>query len=165
MAESTKTGAVLRYQIGDYISKTSTENYQFMGTGFKQLDESPQAQTEETVYICDKASTTDIISYKPQFAFSTHLMKNQEAVMMLYDVGRNELTGSDAELYYVRVDLYDPTDDENTFKARKFLVSVEVSSCSGEGGQKIEVSGNLNAKGDFVDGTFNTTTKTFKATE
>lgn len=165
MAESTNTGAVLRYQIGDYISKVDKESYQFMGTGFKQLDESPNAQTEETVYISDKASTTDIISYKPQFAFSSHLIKNEEAVMMLYSVGRDELIGSEAELYYVRVDLYDPANDENTFKARRFLVSVEVSSCSGEGGQKIEVSGNLNVKGDFTEGTFNTATKTFTPAE
>ena len=85
--------------------------------------------------------------------------------MMLYKVGRDHLVGEDAELFYVRVDLYDQAEAENTYKARKMRVSVEVSSCSGEGGKKIEVSGNLNAKGDPIEGTFNISTKTFTPAE
>ncbi len=158
--------AIMRYQIADYISETATEEYKFMGTGFSQLDENPNAKTEETVYICDKTSSTDITSYQSQFPFTSHLIKDQESTMMLYNVGRNHLVGEDAEKYYVRVDLYDPiAEQENTFKARKMLVSVEISSCSGEGGKKIEVSGNLNAKGDPIEGTFNTKTKTFTPSE
>ena len=158
--------AIMRYQIADYISETATEEYKFMGTGFSQLDENPNAKTEETVYICDKTSSTDITSYQSQFPFTSHLINDQESTMMLYNVGRNHLVREDAEKYYVRVDLYDPiAEQENTFKARKMLVSVEISSCSGEGGKKIEVSGNLNAKGDPIEGTFNTKTKTFTSSE
>lgn len=159
--------AIMRYQIADYISAIAeTEDYKFMGTGFSQLDENPNAQTEETVYICDKTSSTDITSYQSQYPFTSHLIKEQEATLMLYKVGRNHFVGEEAEFYYVRVDLYDPVSDtENTYKARKMHVSVEVSSCSGSGGQKIEVSGNLNAKGDPIEGTFNTTTRTFTPTE
>ena len=50
----------------------------------------------------------------------------------------------------------------NTFKARKFEVSAEVSEISGD--NKQELSGNLNGRGDPIDGTFNTTTKAFTAT-
>lgn len=153
--------AIMRYQIADYISETAKEEYKLMGTGFSQLDENPNAQTEETVYISDKTSSTDITSYKSQFPFTSHLLKDQDATMMLYNVGRNHLVGEDAELFYVRVDLYDQAETENTYKARKMRVSVEVSSCSGEGGKKIEVSGNLNAKGDPIEGTFNISTKVF----
>lgn len=157
--------AIMRYQIADYISETTEEAYKLMGTGFSKLDENPNAQTEETVYICDKTSSTDITSYKSQFPFTSHLIKDQDATMMLYKVGRDHLVGEDAELFYVRVDLYDQAQSENTFKARKMRVSVEVSSCSGEGGKKIEVSGNLNAKGDPIEGTFNISTKTFTPVE
>lgn len=158
--------AIMRYQIADYISEKETESYSLMGTGFSQLDENPNAQTEETVYICDKTSSTDITSYQTQFPFTSHLIKDQSATLQLYKIGRNHLVGEDAELYYVRVDLYDPVDGSTTsFKARKMLVSVEVSSCSGEGGKKIEVSGNLNAKGDPIEGTFDISTKTFTADE
>ena len=36
-----------------------------------------------------------------------------------------------------------------------------VASCAGAGGETIKVTGNLNNVGTFVDGEFNTTTKTF----
>ena len=72
--------------------------------------------------------------------------------------------GEDAQREYVRVDLYDPVSGEdNTFQARKFIVAVEVSSLSGDPGKKMKVSGNFNAVGDFVEGTFNTQTKAFTA--
>ncbi len=156
---------IQRFQIADYISKKGdTPDYKFMGTGFTQLDESPNAQTEETVYICDKASTTSIKNYKPQFAFESHLIKDQDAVMMLYQVGEQELTGADAEFYYVRVNLFEPIEGtENTYKARQFVVSCECSSYSGKGGENVICSGNLNGVGNFVKGTFNTQTKTFTA--
>ena len=48
----------------------------------------------------------------------------------------------------------------NTFAARKFLVSAEVSGVSGE--KKQSMSGNLNAVGDPLDGYFNTESKTFE---
>lgn len=48
---------------------------------------------------------------------------------------------------------------KNTYQARKFTVSAEVSKVSGE--NKMSLSGNLNAVGDPVLGTFNTETKTF----
>ena len=50
---------------------------------------------------------------------------------------------------------------ENTFYARKFRVSVEVSSITGAGGEIISQEGNLNQIGDVVIGEFNTQTKTF----
>ena len=63
---------------------------------------------------------------------------------------------------YLRVDLFDPVaSKENTFKARKFRVAVEVASCAGAGGEAIKVTGNLNNIGTFVAGEFNTSTKAF----
>lgn len=49
----------------------------------------------------------------------------------------------------------------NGYEARKFTVSAEISSISGE--NKMSLSGNLNAVGDPILGTFNTQTKTFTA--
>ena len=72
------------------------------------------------------------------------------------------MTGMEAEMDYVRVELFRKAEQkENEFAARKFRVAVEVSSCSGAGGEVVKVSGNLNSVGDFVDGTYNTVTATF----
>ena len=108
--------------------------------------------------------TNYVKSYQPQFAFDTDLVKSEAAVMALYEIGRNQKTGAEAERDYVRVELFKPVESQNNvFSARKFKVSVEVGSIEGEGGGAVKVTGNLNGVGDFVDGTFNTATKTFTA--
>jgi len=155
----------MRYDIADYLNTgTTTPSYALMGVGFNSLDESPNAQNDSKTYIHQKSQTSTIKGYQTTFAFDTDLISSDDAVMKLYDIGRNQKTGVDAELDYVRVELFRPEGTtENTFKARKFKVAVEVASISGEGGGNVKVTGNLNGVGDFVDGTFNTETKTFTA--
>lgn len=153
--------AVMRYNVADYLS-TGEGTFALMGVGFNTLDENPTAQKDAKTYINQKAQTTQIKSYQPTFPFDTDLISDEEAVMAIYDIGRNQKTGEDAELEYVRVELFKPVaDKENTFEARKFKVAVEVSNITGEGGGIMKMTGNLNGVGDFVSGTFDTTTKTF----
>ena len=151
-----------RHDFADYLNIQTGEspNFVLMGTGFTTLDENPGAQTSKKKYVNEKASSSSITSYETVFPFTSDLIVQQEAVLALYKVGRNHCTGSDAEFQYVRVELWDKAENkENEFAARLFIVSAEISSISGE--DEIAVSGNLNAVGDPIDGTFNTTTKTF----
>lgn len=160
--------SVMRHQVADYLntSKSGAESYALMGTGFNTLDESPNAQKDSKTYINQKSQTATIKSYQPVFAFDSDLIQDETAVMALYDIGRNQKTGADAELDYVRVELFQPVNETpNTFEARKFKVAVEISSIAGEGGGVMKVTGNLNGVGDFVDGTFNTQTRTFTPAE
>ena len=55
------------------------------------------------------------------------------SIMALYKVGRDHLTGSNAEFDYVRVDLFDK-ETEGAYPARKFRVAAEISDFAGEGG-------------------------------
>lgn len=162
---------IMRHQIADYLGIPGDGDevtYALMGTGFNILDENPTAQIDTKAYICDRAASTVVKSYQPVFPFDTDLIKSEEAVMELYKIGRDRLTGVDAEREYIRVDLFDPVTEPaaaNTFRARKFVVAVEVTSCAGTGGEAIKVTGNLDNVGSFVAGTFNTATKTFTADE
>lgn len=151
-----------RHDFADYLNIQTEETPKFvlMGTGFTTLDENPGAQTSKKKYVNEAASSSSITSYETVFPFESDLIIQQEAVLALYHVGRNHLTGSDAEFPYVRVELWDKVPDkENEFAARLFTVSAEISSISGE--DEIAVSGNLNAVGDPIDGTFNTETRVF----
>ena len=158
---------VMRNQIADYISKTTASStYELMGTGFKTLDETVGAQTDSDTYINDTSSSSYVKGYETEFPFESHLIISQTALKDLYTVGRNHLTGSDAEFNYVRVDLFDPLTGEgntNTYRARKFLVCAEISDCSGESASPDSVSSTWKCVGDPVLGTFNTSTKTFTA--
>lgn len=155
---------IKRHQFADYLNIGTEDAPEFvlMGTGFTTLDESPGAQTESKKYVNEKASSKSVTGYETSFPFESDLITEQEAVLTLYNVGRNHYTGSEAEFQYVRVELWDPVNEEaNTFAARLFTVSVEVSDITGE--TDMHVSGNLNAVGDPVDGSFNIQTKTFSA--
>lgn len=156
--------AVMRFQVADYLNTgtSSEEKYSLMGVGFNTLDENPNAQKDSKTYINQKAQTSTIKGYQPTFAFDSDMISDEAAVMALYDIGRNQKTGADAEKDYVRVELFKPiAEKQNTFAARKFKVAVEISSIAGEGGGVMKVTGNLNGVGDFIDGEFNTTTRTF----
>ena len=107
--------AVMRYQVADYLNtaKSGTESFALMGVGFNTLDESPNAQKDSKTYINQKSQTSTIKSYQPAFAFDSDLIADEAAVMALYEIGRNQLTGAEAERDYVRVELFKPV-AENT---------------------------------------------------
>lgn len=159
---------IKRYQIADYISKITdgeANAYALCGVGYNTLDETFGAQSDSKVYISEKTASSEVKNYQAQFPFACDLMEDQEAVDMVYDIGRNHKTGADAQLSYVRVELWKPVESKaSTFKARKFIVSVEASNVTGAGGETVAMSGNFNPVGDFIDGEFDTKTKTFTAT-
>ena len=154
---------VQRFKIADYINTgtASAPVWSFCGAGFNTLDENPKAQVDMKTYISDKTATATVKSYQTTFPFDTDLMSNDAAIRKLYGIGRNELTGADAETEYVRAELFE-TAVGNKYPARKFNVSVEVTGMSGSGGETVHVAGNLNSVGNFVDGTFDTVQKKFE---
>ncbi len=155
--------AIQRHDIADYLNVGTSEEpkWALMGYGFTTLDEEFGAQSESSKYIHEPSEYSAVVSYTSVFPFTTHMIPDEEAVNALYTVGRNHLTGEEAEFEYCRVELWD-TKSEGKFAARKFTVSAEITKMSGD--NKQEVSGNLNAVGDPVDGTFDTKAKTFTAT-
>jgi hypothetical protein len=157
---------ILRNMIADYlnIGTPGEPTWVYMGAGFNTLDENPQAQIDTKAYISDKAYTSIVKGYQTQFPFDTDLIKSEAAIMALYNIGRDQKQGADAELEYCRVEIFkgEVTPSSGDYPARKFIVSVEVSGISGAGAEVIHVTGNLNNVGAFVDGTFNITNKTFE---
>ncbi len=153
---------IKRHEYADYLNvgTQGTAEWVLMGVGFTTLDEEPNAQTETVKYICDRSSSSSVIGYETSFPYEAEQIADEKAIDAIYTVGRNHYVGEDAEMEYCRVELWNKASAANTYEARKFLVSVEVSSISGE--NKMAISGNLNAIGDPVLGTFNTTTKTFE---
>lgn len=157
--------AVLRNMIADYLEVDG--KYELLGIGFTKLDENPGAQSDQVTYINQKGTFYSIDSYNTVFPFEAHMVPAEKGVMDIYKIGRNHLTGDAAVRNYIRVELFNPvavaTEDKSEFTARKFSVAVEVSNATGNGGEKISVSGNLNARGDFEAGKFDTKAATFTA--
>lgn len=158
---------VMRYMIADYLGlkgSGDTTEFHLMGTGFTGLNESPSPKVDTQAYISDKNASSTVTGYENSFSYDTQFVQDEAAVAALVQVAHDQLTGEDAEFDYVRVDLYDPvTENGNTFRARKFRVCAEVGDISGDATEVVTTSGTLHQIGDFVAGTFDTTSKKFTA--
>lgn len=164
MSDLQGTQTIIRNMIADYLDISETGNpmeLELMGTGFTSLDENPNAQAETRAYISDRTASSIIRGYEVQFPFTTDMIASEKAVTKLYSIGRNLKQAGEAEVNYVRAEVFFPTGVADTHPARRFRTSVEVSDITGEGTQIIEMSGNLNVVGDFTPGVFNVITKTF----
>ena len=162
MPEATTNKSVKqRYQEASYLKVSDA--FELKGTGFEELNEDPGAQTTSKKYINDKSSTSSITSYEGEHPFTADQIMSQAVIKDLISIGKLRKTGSEAERELIRVDLDEAVaSKENTFKARKFDVAVEISSFSDNDGEW-QVEGTLHDKGDPVAGEFNTETKTFTA--
>lgn len=149
--------------------KTSSNTFSLLGVGAKTLDENPAAQTKSRRYVCDKSASKSISGYDWSTAYDIDQIKDQAAVDFIVNIGENQLIGEDAETEYVIVDLDRPviTGSGNEqvistteFHARKLDIAVEVASFTNDDGE-MGCTGNLLGKSDPVEGTFNTSTKTF----
>ena len=160
----TSTGVVGRHQHAEYIDVTGgseSPQFELMGTGFTQIDSSPSAQTTSKRYVNQKSATQSIGSYEWTAPLEFDLIRSEAAVEFIADIGENEKTGADAESLYVQVYLEKPVESkQNTFEAKQRRVAVEISDFSDNDGE-IQGSGNLLGKTDWVNGEFNTQTKTF----
>lgn len=158
------TGVEQRYQQPDYIDVSGgsgTPQYELLGFGVTQLDNSPSAQTTSKRYVNQKSATQSIGSYEWTAPLEFDLIRSEKAIKFIADIGENEKTGVDAETLYVKVFLNKPVaSKQNTYEARQRRVAVEIADFSDNDGE-IQGSGNLLGKTDWVKGEFNTKTKTF----
>lgn len=154
--------SIIRYMRGDYIGKTDSA-LNLLGFGVVQLDENPTATIDSTAFINDKSVSGTVTGYANVFPFDAQIVSDEAAIMDIYEIGRNQKTGADAQRTYIAVDLYASPTTNTSYPARKFIVSVEVSGVTGAGTNVMHVTGNLHQVGNFVEGMFDTSTKTFTA--
>ena len=145
---------IMAYDEARYIDVAgygaSTTDIQLLNVGFNKFDEKSNPIEKSTQYVGDKSKTNKVTGYDNQFDVD-------------FDRFVNRKTGTDAETYLYLVDLAEET-TTNTYKARKIRVSTIIESATNNPGESKSCSGSLKGVGDFVYGTFNTSTKTFTET-
>lgn len=143
------------------IGTSSVPKIEFMGTGFKELNEEPQAQETGKRYINDASQTSSITGYEWQTPFNADQILSEPVIKFIVDIGKFQKTGEDCERDYFMVDLDQPVSgEENTFNARKIRTAIQVEQFGDEDGE-MTCEGNLLGQGDVIAGKFNTQTKTF----
>ncbi|MDK0853169.1 hypothetical protein P5F25_14855 [Clostridium perfringens] len=147
-----------RTLVADYLKVG--EEFVLMGAGFTDINESPNAKTSKKQYVNDKSPTSSIVSYESEFSFETDQIRDQKAIDYICDIGELHKIGAEAETEYIRVDLDKPGTTDNTFRARKFNIAIQVDELTAKDGE-MTAKGKLLTKGDLEVGTFNTQTKEF----
>lgn len=143
----------------------ATPDIQLMNVGVTKFDENSNPTEKSKQYIGDKSKTNTITGYDDQFAIESDLIKNEKVVMYLYSIFRDRKTGKYAQQDLFAVELWNPIENsENTYKARKVKTTAVISGKTVAPGETITFSGDLKGVGDMIDGTFNTSTKTFTPT-
>ena len=135
-----------------------------LGGVITSLTESSNPIESEKHYIQQKSATTNVTGYSNEFPITMDMVAGDEVFEDMYGIFYNRLTGSDIKRDHYIVNLWEPvTGSENTYQARKITQSVEITEANGDPGSQKQITGSLKG-GDFVYGTFNTSTKTFTET-
>lgn len=135
--------------------------FELLGTGFIELNESPSAQTTSKRYINQVSATQSITGYEWSISFNTDQIASDKAIEYIRNIGEMLLTGADTETEYIIVDLDKKASEENKFRARKFKVAIAVDSFDDNDGE-LGISGTFLGQSDPIEGTFDTSTKTFE---
>lgn len=133
--------------------------FELLGTGFTELNESPSAQTTSKRYINQSSASQSITGYEWNTSFNADQIVSEIAIEHIREIGEMQKTGSDTETEYLIVDLDKPAQTAG-FRARKFKVAISVDSFEDNDGE-LGITGSLLGISDPVEGTFDTATKTF----
>lgn len=133
--------------------------FELLGTGFTELNESPSAQTTSKRYINQSSASQSITGYEWSTSFSADQIVSEVAIEYIRDIGEMQKTGADTETEYIIVDLDKPAQTAG-YRARKFMVAIAVDSFEDNDGE-LGITGSILGISDPVLGTFDTTAKTF----
>ncbi len=135
------------------------ETYELLGTGFTELNESPSAQTTSKRYVNQSGSRQSVTGYEWGTSFNADQIVSEKAIEYIRNIGEMQLTGVDTETEYIIVDL-DKEAETSGYRARRFKIAIAVDSFDDNDGE-LGVSGNFLGQSDPVEGTFDTSTKSF----
>ena len=145
------------------IGTSSTPDIQLGGYGFTQMDENSNPEESEKQYINQATKTTKVTGFSNEFPITMDLVHNEEVSDYFYEIFRDRKVGTDAQVIHYIVELWNPTSTANVYNARKIVQTVSITGKTANPGEQISFTGSLKG-GDFVSGTFNTSTKAFTET-
>ena len=131
-----------------------------LGGVITEMTESTNPKETEKQYIHQKSSITKTTGYANEFPITMDMVKGDKVFENFYKKFYERKTGNDLNIDHYIVNLWESETEANTYKARKITQTVSITECNGAAGEQKQITGSLKG-GDFVYGTFNTSTKTF----
>ncbi len=140
------------FGIGDKIA---------LGGVITEMSENANPIEKEKQYIHEKSKRDTVTGFKNEFPLTMDMVQGDEVFDDFYELWYKRKTGSDLNRDHYIVDLWRPVaETENTFQCRKINQTVKITEATNVAGEQKTMSGSLSG-GDFIYGTFNTSTKTF----
>ena len=139
---------------------TSDQSDIQLGGVITELTESSNPTETEKQYIHEKSKRTTTTGYSNEFPITMDMVKGDKVFENFYEKFYQRKTGNDLNIDHYIVNLWESETEANTYKARKITQTVSITECNGAAGEQKQIKGSLKG-GDFVYGTFNTSTKTF----
>lgn len=131
-----------------------------LGGVITEMTESSNPTESEKQYIHQKSKITKTTGYSNEFPITMDMVKGDKVFENFYQKFYLRKTGNDLNIDHYIVNLWENETEANTYKARKITQTVSITECNGAAGEQKQITGSLKG-GDFVYGTFNTSTKTF----
>lgn len=158
-----REGTVLKHEIAFFAQIESEGAYTRISKGVTDMSGSLNPTIETTQYIGESTKTQTATAYEPTLTFTAERYGLDDFNDRMYEIGRDQLLNQEIPMI-VRVDLGDPGDSENVFKATaaKYKVSID-SNDTGAAGAKVGFTGTLSQVGEIIKGTFNISTNEFTA--
>jgi hypothetical protein len=151
---------IMVYDEAHYFGDKTGENITLGGV-ITEMTESSNPTESEKQYIHQKSKSTSVTGFSNEFPITMDMVKGDAVLEDFYNIFYERATGSDAKRDHYIVNLWEPVDNqENTYKCRKINQTVEITEANGGAGEQKQITGSLKG-GDFVYGTFNTSTKKF----
>ncbi len=146
---------VKRAERQHYMNTGSTENpaWSLVGEGFTEFTESKNAVSYQRRYIHEATKRTDVTGYAPVIDYELEVYSDNAVIEKLRRITDREMTGDDAKVDVICVDLFDKTETDGVYNAVRRSYSVIPDEC-GSGTDSLLYTGTMKAVGDIVRGTF-----------
>ena len=152
---------IMAYDEAHYFDVGTSETPDIeLGGVITEMTESTNPKETEKQYIHQKSSITKTTGYANEFPITMDMVKGDKVFENFYEKFYLRKTGNDLNIDHYIVNLWENGTEANTYKARKINQTVSITECNGAAGEQKQITGSLKG-GDFVYGTFNTSTKTF----
>lgn len=149
MAETTKA-LVGRHKRLAFMDTAGTGASYTRMTGFTSLSEGKEATEYSRQYVDEATERTDVVGYATSFDFEFDRYTNDPVHEKLSEIIDGEMTGTDAQVNIVNVDLF-ADDGKGNCPARKRTYSV-IPDTVGDGTDALIYSGNFSAASEIVEG-------------
>lgn len=145
-----------------FMNTGTSENpvWSQIGEGFTEFTESKNAVSYQRRYIHETTKRTDVTGYAPVIDYELEVYDNNPVIAKIRGITDCELTGEDAQVEILTVDLFDKADSTGTYNAIKRSYSVIPDEC-GKGTDTLCYTGTMKAVGDLIIGTFVKSTGVF----